>query len=486
MNNLREYEDGAEKRILSNGVGTYSSLFIGSSISLIALLVSFFIFFSSEDKGIYKYIYYVPMCYAVLNLIFNMIYARISIFKFLLLALMFMRYIVGPFFIFYEKFPENLYFQIFSEDTIVKATFLMCYEMACIFFVVWLLEKKRKNEKKKNYNLLLNRNFSTLNPILLLIIFVTMGIFIVYPGLFRYYYLIFDNSIQETVITSTQEIQNSVPGGIRWIGFSLGELTRYIVIAALISFFYKRYTINQSKFYIIVTILIIVLNAMVTTSRQMAGIIMSIVFYIQILMMFPKERIRIIAISVISMLIFGIVLILTYFKESISYHTVTSILESYTNGFYEIYQSLQAFELTRIDLFEKYQMFLIGDTLGYVNVISSFISNTGGNNTSLIFNHYLYGSGLSGGHIVPMVSQGYLYFGIIFSTTFSILTLVLMYYFEKQIELAKGNYICFMFSGILFAIATVMYNYSIVIVLMTTVVLPIYIASILNSVKIKS
>lgn len=465
----------------------YQPMFISWFISCISIVVSIFIGFSQEEKGIYEYLFFLPLLYGLLNIFFFKLYDRKSIFKYVILLLLFVRYVVVPSLIFIEGFPKDLYYLSYSSETIIKSIFLICYEMMCIFAVIWFFERKRNCivTYKSKYNFMNATNFGKLNIFTIIIITFTIALYLKFPALFRNYYFIFNDSIQETTITFNEQLKSSVPNGLRWVGYTFGEITRYILISRILALLCEKYKYKPLNRYLYLAIIVIVLNAIITTSRQMINLIITFVFFIQIIEMFPRKKKFLISISTISLFILSLVLIIYYFKSSLSYHTLSSIIGSYTNGFYDVYQSLRSFDLSHIGVFERMELFILGDSLGFVNIFNTLLYRMGQINSTLIYNYYLYGSGISGGKIVPMISQGYLYFGIFFSPVFTVTSVVLMYKFEERVIKAKGSFLCNMIMAILLAIAPIMYNYSIILLISTTIIFPFYLVSLINTINFK-
>lgn len=462
------------------------SFLIACILTTFSLLLAIMIGFSPNSKGIYKLLFMIPLVYGCLNFIFFRVYDRKSFPKVTILLLMFIRYFIGPLFIYFDRFPSSLYNLVYSQDTIILATFLMCIEVSCLFGALWIFEKKRENPAigKREYDFLSGKNFGKINLLLTALIIITAAMYLVYPALFHNYYFIFDQSIQNTTLLNEQKLKSSIPNGLRWIGYTLGEITHYTVLAKLLAVIYNKYNKKPWNGYIYIAILIIILNATITTSRQMSGLIMSAILYMQLIRMFPKRRRLLLNLSIVSGLSVITTLIISYLSLSATYRTISSLVESYTNGFYGIYQSLESLTLANLGFFEKYQLLFLGDTLGFINVISTFLSRSGQINSTDVYNYYLYGSGVSGGQIIPMISQGYLYLGLLFSPAISVASVVLMYRYDGKVRQGKGSYMCNMFLAIVFAVAPIMYNYSILLLLLTTVAFPLYIASLLNSINL--
>ncbi len=452
-------------------------------LSIVSMILAVVIKFTPEERGIYEYIYIIPFLYGTCNLIFIQIYKRVSLFKYLYLGLLFIRYFINPLLLYVEGFPDNLYYLSFSYQTIVKQAFVMNYEMFIMFFIVWIIERKitidKLSHKKIEYDFYDNKNFGKLNFLVCIIVIFTIGLFCAYPDLLKNYRFIFDSNPQTTIYLNREIIQTSVPSGLRWLGYTLGETVRYVIVQRILLHIFRQSKNNPRNVHIAASLFIVFVNSLVATSRNMVGIIMSLIFFTQIVKIYPKSK-RLLKKLMLLSFVLVIIFIGYYFKLTMSYKSFANILESYTGSTYEVYQSLRAFEMVDYKLFERLYTLIIGDTLGFINIISTFISKLGIINSTAIYNSYLYGNGPIGGHIVPMVSQASFYFGMIFSPLFSVISILLMYKMEKRINKARSNYIVDMFLGIVFSVAPIMYNYSIILVLLSTVALPVYIMSILN------
>lgn len=457
--------------------------FIVYLLSIISMISAVIIGFSLEEKGIYKHLFILPFLYGTFNLVFVSIYKRISLFKFLLLGLLFIRYFITPLLVYIDGFPINIYYLSFSYETIIKQTFIMSYEMFIMFFMIWIFERKfttANSHKKDRYDLNDNKNFAKLNFVVYMIIIFTIGLFCIYPDLLKNYRFIFDAEPQNTMASNRETIQMSVPNGLRWIGYTLGEAVRYVIVQRILLYIYRKSRDNPRNIHVATSLFIICVNSLIATSRNMVGIIMTLVFFNQIVIVYPKAKRFLIKLMMIMSFFMVIIFSSYYLKISMSYKSFANLLESYVGSTYEVYQSLRSFELADYTIFEKLYILLKGDTLGFINVINTILSKLGNITSTTIYNSYLYGNRPAGGHIVPMVSQAYFYFGIFLSPIFSALSIVMMYKMEKKVNKATGNYITDMFLGIVFSIAPIMYNYSIVLLLTTTVALPIYVMSILN------
>ena len=161
---------------------------------------------------------------------------------------------------------------------------------------------------------------------------------------------------------------------------------------------------------------------------------MSLVFAYQIFKLYPKFRKKLLIFGSFIGIMFIFVVVIFYWKNSLSRHTFSHMIQSYTNGFYSIYQSRNVYIDSKIDVISKIGMFLWGDGLSNLIVISRFATSS--TNTSDLYNFYLYGKNFNGGMVVPLVSQAAYYFSILIGPLFSFGCIYLM----KKLEYFSKNW----------------------------------------------
>lgn len=451
-------------------------------ISIICGLISL----SDPPTGIYIYFPMVTIAFGIITLCFFSIFKNMTFVTIIVLAFMFLRYTVSLFILHSEGYPKGIYYISINKGISLETAILMIYEMIMIFLALYIGGRKYKKQIiVSNYQekLFGKNNFARLNALIVFFVAVTIGIFIIYPSLFNNYSFIFNSELDQItgkIISS----QSGLPAGMRWIGYTFGEATRYIIIEYLLLKIYKRYVLigEKNSRYWWISVIIALANAMITNQRMMIGIFMSLVFFYQIFQLYPKKRKLFRTFGAVIGVIGIILITFTYWTTALSYQSLSQMIQGYTNGFYNVYQSTSAYQNANIGLIGKLEMFFVGDGLGNVNLLSMLISGT---NSSDIYNYYIYGSTINGGAVLPFVSQLSFYFSAILGPIFSFMIVLFAKRVENKSLSSEGNVMLSQFCAFVFAATPFMYNYSTDIHILTVVVLPLWVCSLINAMNIK-
>lgn len=437
---------------------------------------------NDPPQGIYIYMPMITFTFGILTIVFFSIFQNMTLVTIIVYGFMYLRYTVTLFILHIDGYPKGIYNILIDYDASLRTAFTMIFEMLMIFLALYISSRKyNKNISAWEYKkrVLSKDNFSSLNILLVLFVLVTIALFIIYPALFKNYSFIFNSNLEgmtDLIISS----QVNLPSGFRWIGYTFGEATRYILVEYFILRLYKRYALFDEKKsrYWVLALLIAILNTMITNQRMMVGIFMSLVFFYQIYQLFPEKRKLFIFFAfVIGTSAFSVITI-RYWSNALSYQSFSQMIQGYTNGFYNVYQASNAYNNASISFFDKIAMFFIGDGLGNVNVISMFINSM---NSSNIYNHYIYGLAFNGGAVLPFVSQMSFYFSGILGPIFSFLIIMFAKKMENNSINSTSNILITQFCAFIFAATPFMYNYSANIHILTVVVLPIWLLAKFNS-----
>lgn len=461
--------------------------FVGLLISAISLIIFILIIFDENKyKSIFLYIHFIPLMYSIFNLLFINVYSKLSVGRIIVLVLMFIRYCLTPLIIYREGYPTGIYNLVESSEIALFSTFLMCYEMLIIFIVLNHIGRKKAGFKDEVTvkDIVCKNNFSKLNIFVMLLILLTIFIYIIFPSLFSNYYFIFTSGANK--VSEIELSQSNLPFGMGWIGFTLGEVTRYVLISwVILNIFQRSQRFGHKRFYCLLSLGIIMGNAMFITSRQMLDLMITVAFCTLVLKLYPSERRNLYKLFILGGSLIFVEFLLKYWETSLTYQSFAAMIQGYTNGFYNVYQSNYAYQEYGHNFGHKYLMFIFGDTLMSVNVLNYFLNRIFTFDTSSnILNYFLYGPHINGGQVVTMLSQCNYYFSFLLAPIGSAISILLMDHFEKK-ALQKGNsFIAVKFFAFIFALAPFMYNYTTLIHICTLLYLPLYFISKLNCLRI--
>lgn len=437
---------------------------------------------NDPPQGIYVYLPMVTIVFGILTMFFFQIFKNMTFVTIIVYAFMYLRYTVTLFMLHIERYPRGVYNISIDSGASLRTALTMIFEMLMIFLALYVSRRKyHENVTIDEYRkrVLDRDNFSSLNVLTVLFIIVTVILFAMYPALFTNYSFIFSHnldSLTDTIISS----QASLPSGFRWIGYTFGEVTRYILIEYFVLRMYKRYSgseIKKSRYWVL-SVILVTLNALITNQRMMLGIFISLALFYQIYQLFPEKRHFFIGfVGTLGVGAF-LVITITYWINALSYQSFSQMLQGYTNGFYNVYQAHNAYRNANMGFLDRLSMFFIGDGLGNVNVVSMFINSI---NSSDIYNFYIYGQEFNGGAVLPFVSQMSFYFSVFIGPVFSYLIIMLAKKIENRSINSTGNLLITQFCAFVFAATPFMYNYSTDIHILTVVALPIWLLAKINS-----
>ncbi|WP_415363314.1 hypothetical protein L1F34_002338 [Mammaliicoccus lentus] len=395
-------------------------------VSIISVV---FIIFS--EKEIPNNIVFLPLCY----LLFFILIPSFS--KYILKNIgitvlnfsMLIRYSISP--LLMSIYGVNLNTGVFLTESIQsKAINLMIYEMVLMFITFLLFQKKfykSSTLKKLETIKASNPSFSWI------FVVVTSIIILIFPEILNRY----------SFIWTTSQLKSKEVEGISYsFLLILVQLGHLVFTINIINLLYKYYTKNKSFLYVILSIIIVGFSSsfMVGTSRF--SIILPLVTGLfTIFLIFKPYR------KIIGIISFSMSLILIILTSILKANTISgkskgnSINESLNN----LNDNLQLYFSGVSNVAHSINTRVIYESFNYENILPDlvrsvvFIGNLFTNYHSAIVDYNMSFYGRSGiyDQILPMVGQGFLYFGYIFAPIFSVLTIIIIMYLDKKI--AENN-----------------------------------------------
>ncbi|MBD8004259.1 hypothetical protein [Bacillus norwichensis] len=357
---------------------------------------------------------------------------------------MIIRYLVTPLFMWYEGYYVHLGASLNSHEYKI-ATFLMLLEIIVIMFVFRLFSEKYyegiNRDSTFNKSLKINTNHIFITSLFLMF---SLLIIIRFPALLDRYSFVF------TASEFTKSDLNIPFGSLL---MTIAQFGLLLFALSILNFLYHRYLIKGAKSLIYISMFVVILTSsfIVGTSRFSIVVPMVAGMYL-ITRLYPshKKNIYIFFGIVISFLVllttlikqFGLNL-LTKVNNSTNtgLDTVSSNLQLYFSGIHNVAVSVKARDLFKdsIDFSTIYS-----DLFSSVALLSEkFHSNFGG---MRMFNYSFYNHTNSTDQILPMIGQGYLYFGFVFSPILVILFMWLMMFFDKKSREANTVFEVYIFA----------------------------------------
>ena len=452
---------------------------IGVGLSIMALIVAYMVI-ESKTTGIYKYIFVLPILFAIINFLFLDIYNKITIVTTIVIIMEFIRYVLTPVVLMKEKYPKGLYNYVFNSSKMYNTLVIMTIELVVIYFVLY---KYRGYSNTSNDDDLLikkmvsTKNYSKLRLSSYAIILFTLILYCSFPAIRNSYSFIFSGEL-DSLTYNTSIAMESLPSGVGWLGGVCGEISRYILLEYILLRFFKSDCKKHKNKYVFLSIIIVMVNILIVSSSMIISLLGSIVLLIQIYIFYPRYRKKFVLLGIIAGGIGGIILIYSYLQNVLTYHSLSQMLQDYTNGYYNIYQAQCAYDKCGLSIIEKIEMLFWGDGIANISPINIFFNVI---NSSDIFNNYLYGMKFNGGAVLPFCSQWTYYFTSIIGPFFSAVPIIYAKKIEKKWKNGDGNIVVLGMSSLVLALTPFMYNAPTLIHIVTMSIIPLWIASEMNA-----
>lgn len=450
--------------------------------SVISLLISIFTslivaFCLIMDEGLRYYLLpLLPITFALGNILFISIFKYIfkNIVFLILLSTYYIRMVIIPFLMMFSNYSRDG-FLITIYSNIDIAIFLIIYEFLFVLLIITIVNKVNFNKKpliSMDLNAIPDISKNGIKVISIISFFV-LAIIIVYPQVLNNYKLFIPTSSEATSEWYLKYLMaiNSVPPYIFYLTTWLIDILKNIWVLVLI--FHLRKSKMNSLLSLLISISIVLLNAIITSGNTAYSIYYSLALLILLAYLYPKMKRIILLLG----LIIGIIAVWgLYIISSISSINNESVLyrfsntiQAYFSGPINVAASIPVAEVIDINM-------VIGDFLRSLPIIKVFFVDFP--LTTTAYNEIIYGGNqFSGGQIIPNIGLGYIYFGILLSPIFSIAFVYFsIKYAEKAVKTIKLEYkFYYQFVGITLACMPILYNYYIFLIGLFTYIIPTWV-----------
>lgn len=448
----------------------FSVLFLSSFI--ISILLAFM-----NNNDDYWILTILPLLFiAVLVICYNTLSCVFESFSVLLMVgCYYMRMVILPFIYVYFDYSTIVINDAFLSY-LIPASLLTFYEFLVVMFfcnVIIKKNNKRKNDKDlslenvKN-NVVINRKNKKAFIIIAFLITFIMIVYAFYPSIISYFHFIFETNIEKQNVNSINYVvmQQTIPKLLYWLAVYAIGILQVILPIQIINYISKTKITQNIKF--LLSLFVVGFVLLVATPDVAKSIIMALALCIILFQIYPgkkKTMIGIILIGFVPAVIFGI-----FIKTGVREigNSISSVLQAYFSGIPNI---ATAFLLEG----RPSVLMIFKDIIKATPFILSFFKEM--KSTPNLFNYVLYGN-VEGYHtqIVPMVGQSLFYFGFILAPIISVLSLKISLFFEKKYSQVKYVYekYLYLLMSIYFAIAPVVYNFSIMISISLQLFLPCF------------
>lgn len=387
------------------------------------------IVYNKKNNG-YEYYFLVPLIFSFMYLICSRISSVMNRLGILVLNIvLIMKYIAMPLTSCLSNYYISRGFPPLIDD-IRKSIFLTIYELIAVMLTANFFIPKFY---KKGFIQSTYIRFKDINNkgIYLTMISISIIAIIINPGLRQEFIpYFFKSDLNEALYF---EKSFGVLGMI--VTFS-----RNIFVLLIIYCLKKSYDKKEKYIYPILSIFVVVLDLFFTSGMSRWTIIIPGLTYLVLLMIiFKKHRRTIIIIfgGAISISFFSMTMIKSFGNKDIS-NSITSEanlnwLAEYIRAYfigpksvalsYPVNEYFKSLNINSITI-------MFNDIFSSVPGISSL--TTYEYSTPYVFNYFIYYNHIAKDAIVPLISQGYVYFGFIFAPILSCLSVIMMMWLEKK------------------------------------------------------
>lgn len=442
------------------------------SLLFFSFFVSCYLFLCNEISNVYGLLFLCPFFFFIITLVYsNKIINNFTNIGFIFtIILFFIRMVISPLLM-----GIGGYASVFSKITrpsINYAILLSSFEYLIVVTLIVLICKNRsKNENKVGFKSF--KSSTAFNAILFILTLYLVLVFIFLPQCRLLYRTIFDIKSFDftTQIYTVPSISNSAIQRAFLTLFKMDLDIVRLLLPIKVMILIKR-SIKNNFFGIVFCILLSISQLMIISSTMARAVISCFLLLVFTAKLYPKHKKRIIRYS-LYVTLFGII---GYFFVRLNvgsrYGSTTldyfcKIMNAYFSGIPNIAASLNIPNGYRISTFfgSLYSAIPFNSSLFGMKVIKLQNLFNECNNTY--------------GQIVPMISEGNYYFGFILSPVFSVVCSILAFKFgdEANKQNDPWHYISYIFISIMFAIAIIMYDMSIILIWLLEWLVPMLILS---------
>lgn len=453
---------------------SYLSLIILSVIS-----IAIYIHIDSGKPDYYNLLAFLPIGFGIISCIFVNVY--FYLFKHIGITMLvvsyYFRMVMVPLIMSmgeYESIVKNMY----VYRNMNKSILLMIFEAFMVFMVMNITINKYYKETP-NFEIDYKSKISLSEPFIKnIIIFSTLFLIysiMRYPQL-KYYFKTFVSISMEQAIMEAKNfayMQSTTPSLIYWSFTYIGEIMKFLLPALIIKNIKEKSTIKDENTAYVISFIIVIFSSMITTINNANSLIFAIVTGTLLLYMYPKKR-------KITLLVFAsgiglFVLIGLFFNSGVRnsaevnvFKEMSAILQAYFSGPANVSTALSiegrvSFKTAMADILRAIPF--LGYNFQHID------------NTPTIFNKVLYMGAERRDQIIPLIGQGYYYFGFIFAPIFSIVSTFISIKSGCKVNSCKRyweQYI-YIYISVFFSIVPILYNLNIGISTLGNMIVPMYI-----------
>lgn len=391
----------------------YKQVLILRAIGFVGILIFIFFSFNEDVDLAIDSIAFLPLGYGCCTLFYSL--TNVKTFRTIILCCFSITYLLLPATVcFYGKFDLGGYNHNLV-NYIPDAVFMQILEIISV--TVFLILYKC-NDDVNNHKLRISLSLSKRTARLLVsIFFVSIFLIILYPQLLLKFQTIIYNDYEDFVIHQNlaATVKASTPMVVYHLGFWLITISKLLIVYYIIVRIYNNGK-SQSWFRVIISIAIIFISCLFTTDDKAATVYSAVIAFFLLHKLYTTKSKGILRFLFVG----GGICILYIFiiAPILSKHNVAGVLMYKLNAYFAGTFNVSASFLMEVSDPIKY---LLGDILRNVPVLKGFFTSMP--MSYIEFNRALGYDSIYNSQILPVIGQGYFYFGIWGSILFPLLML---------------------------------------------------------------
>ncbi len=452
-----------------------------SGMFVFAILTSMLLLCHMEKPEEYQLLFLLPSTFSIIMLIFLTCKKNIldSIVKTILTCGYFVRSTITPFVMRFGNYSSKVTNESAFEN-MDKAIFLMCFEIILVFLIIFVKKTKARKQENQYKNKL---SFKTKNLLIIIIslIIITVAFLLIYPDLKEVYgFFLFYNIEQITIHDiAVNNLIESLPPLVYPIYKIIVDVLRELIPIYLVLIIKDKWKQREGAGFW-VSIIIIGISLLFMSDDKAVSLYLAIALMLMLGYLYPTYIKKSIKLGVIIAIIISIVLFGkdTTSSESENFmESASDSLQAYFGGIDNVAVALNLtpFHLDRLPI----------NTGKSITIVAYFFRQY--DSMSYIFNTEFHGYSGRTNHIIPLIGEGYYYFGYLASGLLHFTIISLAIYMEKKSHRTENmlkKYICTL-ACIILSITPIMYNWVICTNLFTSLIIPIMVIYKISSKKVE-
>lgn len=449
-------------------------------IGFIALtaLISTLMLISNSNNYEYQLLPILPITFGVCSCFFISIYEYV--FKSwsitLIIGIYYFRLVIIPIIMFFGDY-SSLILNNRVYTNMNTTILLLVYEVVSVFLTLSLRLKEvsfpSKSLEIKNYNIF-NTKSRFFKVIFVAMISFELFCVLLFPELSAYTNFFISSSLEGSIKQAQEFLYMTkiVPGIIYRLYAFIFNILQIIVPVIVIQYIYKKYSKEKKLKAVFFSLFVIFISITIMTPEKANSILIGVNLFLLIFYMYPRiiRKIFPFAFLIGIFIIFGgLVLKAGANHTGDIFKSLSSILTAYFGGPANVSVAVSMNHYANTSTF-------FSDIVSSIPFVSYFFTDL--ITTPKMFNLTLYGNSNSGDQIIPMIGQGFYYFGFILAPLFTFLcvniSMKLEKYAKKSLDVFS-KYI-FMYGSTIFALSPVIYNLNIVITTSFNIIVVLVIA----------